>query len=80
MIMILRRNSTYTFSPTAGLIYKHVINSIHPAPHLTVYDALRSSFGRVFGLSGAASASGEVTRAEGVGVRGDGLQGSREGA
>ncbi|KAF9462509.1 CHAT domain-containing protein [Collybia nuda] len=43
-------NSTYTFSPTTGLIQKHTINSIYPAPHQAVYDALRLSLGKVFGL------------------------------
>jgi hypothetical protein len=47
------RNSTYTFSPYTGLIYLHTINSIHPAPHEAVYDAMRTSLGRVFGLGGA---------------------------
>ncbi|KAF5361674.1 hypothetical protein D9758_007296 [Tetrapyrgos nigripes] len=45
-------NSTYTFSPTSGLIHVHTINSIQPAPHLTVYDALRMSLGNVFGYGG----------------------------
>ncbi|KAF7305946.1 hypothetical protein HMN09_00749000 [Mycena chlorophos] len=34
-------NSTYTFSPLTGLIHIHTVNSIHPAPHQAVYDALR---------------------------------------
>ncbi|THV01227.1 hypothetical protein K435DRAFT_718156 [Dendrothele bispora CBS 962.96] len=50
-------NSTYTFSPQSGLIYLHTINSIEPAPHLTVYDALRVSLGNVFGY-GVPSAEG----------------------
>ncbi|KAG5642939.1 hypothetical protein DXG03_001856 [Asterophora parasitica] len=33
-------NSTYTFSPKTGLIEKHVVDSIYPAPHQAVYDAL----------------------------------------
>jgi len=44
------RESIYTFSPTTGLIQKHVVNSIHPAPHLAVYDSLRLSFGKALGL------------------------------
>ncbi|KAF9261110.1 hypothetical protein L218DRAFT_870659 [Marasmius fiardii PR-910] len=40
---------TYGFSPATGLIYRHTINSIEPAPHQTVYDALRASLGGVFG-------------------------------
>ncbi|KAL4258545.1 hypothetical protein AB1N83_011315 [Pleurotus pulmonarius] len=43
-------NSTYTFSPLTGLIHIHTVDSIQPAPHQTVYDALRSSLGKVFGL------------------------------
>ncbi|KAJ7489560.1 hypothetical protein FB451DRAFT_1349751 [Mycena latifolia] len=38
-------NSTYTFSPRTGLIHIHTVNSIHPAPHHAVYDALRASLG-----------------------------------
>ncbi|KAJ7026135.1 hypothetical protein C8F04DRAFT_1126279 [Mycena alexandri] len=41
-------NSTYTFSPLTGLIHIHTVNSIHPAPHQAVYDALRASLGNVF--------------------------------
>ncbi|KAF7315803.1 hypothetical protein MIND_00096400 [Mycena indigotica] len=44
-------NSTYTFSPLTGLIHIHTVNSIHPAPHQAVYDALRASVGNVFGGS-----------------------------
>ncbi|KAJ7198819.1 hypothetical protein GGX14DRAFT_468959, partial [Mycena pura] len=55
-------NSTYTFSPLTGLIHVHTINSIHPAPHQAVYDALRARLGIAFGIKepsqpgGAASA------------------------
>jgi hypothetical protein len=72
------RNSTYTFSPITGLIHIHTINSIHPAPHQTAYDALRSSLERLLGLAGGgvAQPTGEVTRADevrvGVGRNGDG--------
>ncbi|KAJ6567575.1 hypothetical protein DFH09DRAFT_1155799 [Mycena vulgaris] len=41
-------NSTYTFSPLTGRIHVHTVNSIHPAPHHQVYDALRASLGNVF--------------------------------
>lgn len=37
------RVSIYTFSPRTGLVAVHTVNSIHPAPHETVYDALRAS-------------------------------------
>lgn len=63
-----RSASTYTFSPANGLIHKHTINSIHPAPHQAAYDAIRSSLERILGLAGA-GASGEVTRAEGGDTR-----------
>ncbi|TFK34705.1 hypothetical protein BDQ12DRAFT_362618 [Crucibulum laeve] len=43
-------NSTYTFSPLSGLIHLHVVDSIEPAPHQAVYDSLRMSLGKVFGL------------------------------
>ncbi|KAF8066906.1 hypothetical protein FPV67DRAFT_1562435 [Lyophyllum atratum] len=43
-------NSTYSFSPNTGLIDRHIIDSIYPPPHQAVYDSLRMSFGKVFGL------------------------------
>ncbi|TDL26539.1 hypothetical protein BD410DRAFT_783590 [Rickenella mellea] len=39
--------STYTFSPLSGLIHIHTVDSIHPAPHETVYDALRASLSKL---------------------------------
>ncbi|KAH6867443.1 hypothetical protein BKA70DRAFT_404471 [Coprinopsis sp. MPI-PUGE-AT-0042] len=50
--------STYTFSPTSGLILRHAINWIHPAPHLAVYDSLRGGLGKVFGFGGAGAGVG----------------------
>ncbi|KIY50205.1 hypothetical protein FISHEDRAFT_71818 [Fistulina hepatica ATCC 64428] len=44
--------STYTFSPLTGLILKHRVHSIQPEPHLSVYEPLRSSLGKVFGFGG----------------------------
>jgi len=38
---------TYNFSPTSGLILVHTVNSIHPAPHESVYEAFRLGFGRL---------------------------------
>lgn len=38
---------TYNFSPVTGLILTHIINSIHPAPHESVYEAFRLGFGRL---------------------------------
>ncbi|KIM43432.1 hypothetical protein M413DRAFT_433941 [Hebeloma cylindrosporum] len=56
--------SIYTFSPTTGLIHKHVVNSIHPAPHQAVYDSLRMSFGKLLGLEwGVGSSSTPVNGA-----------------
>jgi len=43
------RASTYTFSPVTGLIHRHVVNSILPAPHLAVYDSLRLTLGKLLG-------------------------------
>lgn len=33
--------STYHFSPATGLINQHTVDSIHPAPHFTVFDSLK---------------------------------------
>ncbi|KAH8096831.1 hypothetical protein BXZ70DRAFT_895661 [Cristinia sonorae] len=44
-------NCTYTFSPITGLIHLHTIDSIEPAPHAALFEAL----GR-FGLVGSGSA------------------------
>ena len=38
---------TYGFSPVTGLILIHTVNSIHPAPHESVYEAFRLGFGRL---------------------------------
>jgi len=38
---------TYGFSPVTGLILVHTVNSIHPAPHESVYEAFRLGFGRL---------------------------------
>lgn len=38
---------TYNFSPATGLILIHTINSVHPAPHESVYEAFRLGFGRL---------------------------------
>lgn len=40
-------NCTYTFSPTTGLVSHHRIESIDPAPHISVYDGFRTSLMRV---------------------------------
>ncbi|KAF8996004.1 hypothetical protein BDQ17DRAFT_1429976 [Cyathus striatus] len=41
-------SSTYTISPLTGLILTHTVNSIHPSPHVAVYENLRKSFGTVW--------------------------------
>ena len=38
---------TYSFSPITGLILVHTVNSIHPTPHESVYEAFRLGFGRL---------------------------------
>ncbi|KAF8575374.1 hypothetical protein K439DRAFT_1641423 [Ramaria rubella] len=43
-------HSTYTLSPHSGLIELHVVESIHPAPHVTFYDGLRSALARLTGV------------------------------
>ncbi|KAG9090145.1 hypothetical protein FRC06_001198 [Ceratobasidium sp. 370] len=43
--------NTYQFSRNTGLINQHDVNSIHPAPHSTVYDALQSSLQKLGLLS-----------------------------
>ncbi|KAG5351500.1 hypothetical protein C0989_006235 [Termitomyces sp. Mn162] len=61
--------STYTFSPLSGLIDKHIINSIYPAPHQAVYDALRTSLGKVFGFGMEGEEQGlQERRQEGAGA------------
>ncbi|KAF5340385.1 hypothetical protein D9611_007760 [Ephemerocybe angulata] len=67
--------SMYTFSPLSGLIMKHTVNSIRPAPHLAVYDLLKGSLGQVFGFGEPAGRKpGVCASAVGVGEggRGDG--------
>ncbi|KLO18900.1 hypothetical protein SCHPADRAFT_818998 [Schizopora paradoxa] len=50
--------ATYEFSPASGLISKHIVNSIDPAPHETVFAALRSSLVKL-GLVGQETAGRE---------------------
>jgi len=52
-------NSTYTFSPLTGLIRLHTIDSIEPAPHHAIFEALGrfglvGGGGRAGGMGGAA--------------------------
>lgn len=44
--------STYGFSPVSGLVNRHTIESIQPAPHEAAYDALWSALSHVFGMPG----------------------------
>ena len=56
---------TYNFSPLTGLILIHTINSIHPAPHESVYEAFRLGFGRLglgFGPEPRAGAQGTICK------------------
>lgn len=43
----MHRNSTYTFSPVTGLIHLHAIDSIHPAPHQALFDALQAALNKI---------------------------------
>jgi len=42
--------STYTVSPHTGLIDLHTVESIQPAPHITVFDGLRAALARLAGV------------------------------
>ncbi|KAG8766102.1 hypothetical protein FRC12_007089 [Ceratobasidium sp. 428] len=44
-------SSTYKFSQKTGLINQHDVDSIHPAPHSAVYDALQTSLQKLGLLS-----------------------------
>ncbi|PCH41940.1 hypothetical protein WOLCODRAFT_71796 [Wolfiporia cocos MD-104 SS10] len=44
-------NSTYHFSPLTGLVQLHTVDSIEPAPHQAVFDALRAALEKL-GLAG----------------------------
>lgn len=46
------RNCTYTFSPETGLIHRHAVDSIEPAPHESFYEAIR---GLRLGLGGTSA-------------------------
>ena len=52
----------YTLSPHTALIELHVVESIHPAPHITFYDGLRTALARLAGIG--------MDREAGEGVRG----------
>ncbi|KAL4247652.1 hypothetical protein ABKN59_007653 [Abortiporus biennis] len=45
-------NCTYTFSPVSGLIHLHTVDSIEPAPHQSIFEAL-GRFGLVSGGPGS---------------------------
>ena len=61
------RESTYTFLPLTGLIHKHVVNAIHPAPHVAVYESLRASMGKLLGLGGGSAPSPNGAACKGAG-------------
>lgn len=48
---MLLSNCTYTFSPLTGLIVHHNIDSIEPAPHQALFEAL-GKFGLLSGSGG----------------------------
>ncbi|KAH9949738.1 hypothetical protein B0H21DRAFT_88273 [Amylocystis lapponica] len=54
-------NSTYTFSPLTGLVQQHTVDSIQPAPHQAVLDALRAALGKL-GLGGEGTGASGVCR------------------
>ncbi|GBE84532.1 hypothetical protein SCP_0605110 [Sparassis crispa] len=54
-------NSTYAFSPLSGLVQTHTVDSIEPAPHQAVFDALRALG---FGF-GPGAGAGPVARSGG---------------
>lgn len=52
------RHSTYALSPRSALIELHVVESIHPAPHVTFYDGLRAALVRIAAIDIGREASG----------------------
>ncbi|EFI26628.1 hypothetical protein CC1G_15400 [Coprinopsis cinerea okayama7 len=64
--------SMYTFSPVSGLIWKHTVNSIQPAPHLAVYHSMRTSLGKLFGFGSSTPTptANASTFGQGVGTEG----------
>lgn len=52
------RLSTYTLSPHSALIDMHVVESIHPAPHITFYDGFRAALARMAGIDVDRQANG----------------------
>lgn len=74
------RNCTYTFSPHTGLVERHTVDSIEPAPHESFYEAIR---GLRLGLGGSAPGIGPHGGAAACPVRlpvdnGRGGRGSKE--
>ncbi|KZT00337.1 uncharacterized protein LAESUDRAFT_709012 [Laetiporus sulphureus 93-53] len=60
-------NSTYHFSPTTGLINLHTIDSIEPAPHVSVVDAFRAALAKLgIGPEGRASPGAGAARTQGA--------------
>ncbi|KIM24899.1 hypothetical protein M408DRAFT_331562 [Serendipita vermifera MAFF 305830] len=42
--------STYHISPLSGQIYRHIVESIQPAPHSSIYATLGAAFGKFAGF------------------------------
>ncbi|KIJ56345.1 hypothetical protein M422DRAFT_150950 [Sphaerobolus stellatus SS14] len=42
--------STYSVNSATGLIDVHTVESIQPAPHISIFDGLRASLGRLTGV------------------------------
>ena len=67
-------NSTYTFSPVSGLIHKHTIDSIQPAPHEAVFDLLRAALAKLrIGVAEPGSGVGVGGAACRAHAKGDGM-------
>jgi len=52
--------SMYSFSPTNGLILKHEIERIHPAPHSALIDSVRVMILRLMGIRQSESPSATI--------------------
>lgn len=50
----------YSFSPTSGLILKHEIDRIHPAPHSALIDSVRAMMLRLMGIRQSESPSATI--------------------
>ena len=49
-LLIMASLSIYHISPLSGQIYRHVVDSIRPAPHSSIYATLGAAFGKFAGF------------------------------